>query len=150
MTSIGWPDWGASFRFPVDPQQCVVFSQARNDGATGSTAIYALAAGEVVVVAAMSVGINYSIVGDAVPYSAISCSAGVDGAHGAQQLIIAEIVSNSIDLHQYNQGLATDTALDAAIAIFGGNAGNTISWTYALFGTNSIVAYCNAILYKTA
>lgn len=148
--SIGWPDWGASYRFPVNPEQCVVFSQARHDGATGATTIYTLAPNEVVVVAAMSVGINYSIVAAANPFSAIACTKSVNGAGGVQQLIIAEIASNSIDTHAYNQGLATDTALDAAIAIFGGASGNTIEWTYDLFGTTSIVAYVNVILYKTA
>jgi hypothetical protein len=150
MSSIGWPDWGASYRFPVNPSQCVVFSQARNDGATGATTIYTLAAGEVVVVAAMSVGINYSIVGDAVPFSGVAVTKSIDGAGALQQLIIAEIASNSIDLHQYNQGLATDTALDAPIAIFGGAAGNVIEWNFSLYGTASIVAYANVILYKTA
>lgn len=149
MSSIGFPDWGFSYNYPVDPAKCVVFSQARHDGAIGSTNIYTLAAGEVVVVAAMAVGVNLSVIGNGYPLSAIECTTGIDGAGGVQQLIIAQLASHSIALGNVDMTSNVESELNAPIAIAGGAAGNTIRWTYDLNGTTTCLGFVNTILYKT-
>lgn len=148
-TSIGYPDWGFSYNYPVDPARCVVFSQRNIAGAVGTTDIYALAALEVVVIAAMSVGVTLSITGNYQPFSKIQTTKGIDGAGGVQDLIQAAHSAKTITLADANISGSVETELNAPIAIAGGAAGNIIRWNFDTGGTQNIVPFANVIIYKT-
>jgi hypothetical protein len=149
MSSIGFPDWGFSYSYPVDPSKCVVFSARETGGVTGTLDIYLVPAGQVVVVAAMSVGVTLSIAGNYQPYSKIQTTKGIDGTGGVQDLIQAAHSAKTITLADANISGSVETELGAAIAIAGGVAGNTIRWAFDTGGTQNIVPFANVIIYKT-